>query len=125
MTLETPEFIRRFLLHVLPPGFHRIRHYGLFANGGRTRNLARARELLAVEAPQDDDGAKDDGAKNDGAKDEGTEDDGAQTLSHPCPRCGGPMIVIETFKVGYTPSDYAARAPPKPGKGGRPKGERR
>ena len=51
MTLDTDEFIRRFLLHVLPGGFHRIRHYGLFANGGRAENIARARELLNVPAP--------------------------------------------------------------------------
>jgi hypothetical protein len=48
MTLSTDEFMRRFLLHVLPSGFHRIRHYGLIANGGRRENLARARELLNV-----------------------------------------------------------------------------
>ena len=48
MTLTTDEFIRRFLLHVLPSGFHRIRHYGLLANGGRREHLARARELLHV-----------------------------------------------------------------------------
>ena len=48
MTLPTHEFIRRFLMHVLPKGFHRIRHYGLFANGNRAANIARARELLAV-----------------------------------------------------------------------------
>lgn len=46
MTLKTDEFMRRFLLHVLPSGFHRIRHYGLIANTGRRENLARARELL-------------------------------------------------------------------------------
>jgi hypothetical protein len=48
MTLPTGEFIRRFLTHVLPKGLHRIRHYGLFANGHRAANIARARELLAV-----------------------------------------------------------------------------
>src|SRR6185436_19697621 len=48
MTLSPHEFIRRFLMHVLPKGFHRIRHYGLFANGNRAANIARARELLAV-----------------------------------------------------------------------------
>ena len=48
MTLGTDEFMRRFLLHVLPSGFHRIRHYGLIANTGRRENLARARELLHV-----------------------------------------------------------------------------
>jgi Putative transposase len=52
MTLETHEFIRRFLIHVLPKGFHRIRHYGLFANGARAETIARARELLAVAAPE-------------------------------------------------------------------------
>jgi hypothetical protein len=51
MTLATDEFIRRFLIHVLPQGFHRIRHYGLFANGGRSENLARARQLLQVPPP--------------------------------------------------------------------------
>ena len=51
MTLATGEFIRRFLMHVLPKGFHRIRHYGLFANGNRAENIARARELLAMPAP--------------------------------------------------------------------------
>ena len=52
MTLATDEFIRRFLIHVLPTGFHRIRHYGLFASGNRADNIARARELLAVPTPQ-------------------------------------------------------------------------
>jgi hypothetical protein len=48
MTLDPFEFIRRFLIHVLPKGFHRIRHYGLFANGNRTKNITRARQLLSV-----------------------------------------------------------------------------
>src|SRR6266403_1102463 len=52
MTLASDEFIRRFLIHVLPGGFHRIRHYGLLANGGRAENIARARELLAVSPTQ-------------------------------------------------------------------------
>ena len=52
MTLATDEFIRRFLIHVLPHGFHRIRHYGLFASGTRANNIARARELLAVAKPE-------------------------------------------------------------------------
>ena len=50
MTLAIDEFIRRFLIHVLPGGFHRIRHYGLFANGGRADNIAQARRLLNVKA---------------------------------------------------------------------------
>lgn len=51
MTLNADEFIRRFLLHVLPKGFHRIRHYGLLASGGRKNNIARARQLLGVPSP--------------------------------------------------------------------------
>jgi hypothetical protein len=51
MTLDPGEFIRRFLLHVLPKGFHRIRHYGLLASAGRAANIARARELLAAPSP--------------------------------------------------------------------------
>ena len=90
MTLHAHEFIRRFLIHVLPHGFHRIRHYGLFANGGRADNLARARELLDAPTPlQEPDGEEGD----------------TQTLV--CPSCGGPMIVIETFEPGARP-----RAPP-------------
>jgi hypothetical protein len=51
MTLHPHEFIRRFLTHVLPKGFHRIRHYGLFASNNRTTNIARARELLGAPPP--------------------------------------------------------------------------
>src|SRR5438552_11370670 len=91
MTLPAHEFIRRFLIHVLPGGFHRIRHYGLFANGSRADNIAQARELLAVPTPR----TVDDPAGADTAEPE--------TLSHPCPCCGGRMIVIETFERGSTP----------------------
>ena len=48
MTLDAAEFIRRFLLHVLPSGFHRIRHYGLFAGAVRAHNIERVRQLLAA-----------------------------------------------------------------------------
>ena len=98
MTLGTPEFIRRFLIHVLPGGFHRIRHYGLFANGGRVRNIARARELLDM--PITETTAKTDDRKDD----EATE---PTPPTRPCPCCGGRMIVIETFERGHQP-----RAPP-------------
>jgi hypothetical protein len=100
MTLATDEFIRRFLIHVLPSGFHRIRHYGLFANGGRAENLARARELLQVPAPHDQPEA------------DSQVDDRGETLKQPCPSCGGPMIIIQTFEPGTTPWDHAPRAPP-------------
>jgi hypothetical protein len=92
MTLAVDEFIRRFLLHVLPDGFHRIRHYGLFANGGRAENIARARQLLNAPAMQRETGDAD-----------STHDGEPQELSHPCPCCGGRMIIIETFERGSAP----------------------
>ncbi len=100
MTLATHEFIRRFLIHVLPQGFHRIRHYGLFANGGRAQNLALARRLLAMPAPE----ATTDDAENDAENDNDAE---PPALAQPCPHCGGRMIVIESFDRGGAP-----RAPP-------------
>lgn len=81
MTLATDEFIRRFLLHVLPRGFHRIRHYGLLAGGSRKDCLALARQLLATAPP----------VKNDPSAEPGD-------FRPPCPRCGGRMIVIEVFE---------------------------
>ena len=89
MTLPVPEFIRRFLLHVLPSGFHCIRHYGLFASGARAQNIAQARRLLAKAArPRQDAAAHHPG------------DDAPPTSSPPCPCCGGRMIIIETFERG-------------------------
>jgi hypothetical protein len=92
MTLASGEFIRRFLIHVLPSGFHRIRHYGLFASAARAENIARARQLLAVPKPQNENAAA-------GAADSNE----PQTPSHPCPCCGGRMIIIETFERGCSP----------------------
>jgi hypothetical protein len=92
MTLAADEFIRRFLIHVLPSGFHRIRHYGLFASGSRAENLARARELLGV-APSESETAD---ASN-------SADNEPSALSPPCPCCGGRMVVIETFQRGAAP----------------------
>ena len=86
MTLATDEFIRRFLVHVLPKGLHRIRHYGLFAKSSRTDNVARARELLAV-------------AKSEGQSTAADVDPSKPT----CPCCGGRMIIIEVFERGATP----------------------
>jgi hypothetical protein len=93
MTLEPGEFIRRFLLHVLPKGFHRIRHYGLLASAGRKANIARARDLLAAPQPEAEGNGSDDAAPTD--------------WRPPCPCCGGRMIIIETFERGGN-----ARAPP-------------
>jgi Putative transposase/Transposase zinc-binding domain len=93
MTLATHEFIRRFLIHVLPKGLHRIRHYGLFANGARAETIARARALLAIAAPETDNTA--------------TTEPAPKALAHPCPCCGGRMIIIETFEAGTMP-----RTPP-------------
>jgi hypothetical protein len=84
MTLATAEFIRRFLIHVLPSGFHRIRHYGLLASGTRTDNIAKARRLLDLPAEQHE--AGDDSRAEDAE------------LSHTCPCCGGRMVIIETFQ---------------------------
>ena len=101
MTLPTYEFIRRFLSHVLPKGFHRIRHYGMLANANRTANLARARQLLAMPAPVADDDQTLDQASEPSAS------------TYPCPACGGPMAIIETFEPGATPRHPRQRAPPQ------------
>ena len=93
MTLATNEFIRRFLIHVLPTGFHRVRSYGLLANGARSENIARARELLNSPAPQNH-------------ADDAANADEPQTLSQPCPHCGGRMIIIETFEPGCSPRTH-------------------
>lgn len=90
MTLSANEFIRRFLLHVLPSGFHRIRHYGLLAASARKASLERIRTLLSVTpAPEPD-----------------SPDQTADVLP-PCPCCGGHMLVVEVFERGHQP-----RAPP-------------
>ena len=91
MTLATAEFIRRFLIHVLPRGFHRIRHYGLLANGQRAANVAKARELLAVPAPVVE------------PPPAAAEGDIQPVHARPCPRCGGQMIVIEVFDAWCEP----------------------
>ena len=92
MTLATNEFIRRFLIHVLPKGLHRIRHYGLLAKANCAANIARARQLLA--APFS---AKEPQPSAAIATDE------QRVLPCPCPCCGGRMIIIETFARGCEP----------------------
>ena len=94
MTLAAGEFMRRFLLHVLPSGFHRIRHYGLLANAGRREHLAHARELLHV-APNTA---------------EPLSPDAPVVVTTPtfiCPHCGAAMIIVETFACAEP-----IRAPP-------------
>ncbi len=90
MTLKAHEFIRRFLMHVLPRGQHRIRHYGFLGNGGRAANIARIRELLAAPAPALDTEAADTA-------------DGPRVLALPCPCCGGRLIIVEAFGPGGAP----------------------
>ena len=93
MTLQAHEFIRRFLMHVLPKGQHRIRHYGFFGNGNRAANIARIRQLLAAPAPTSDTGATD----------TANTADGPRILALPCPCCGGRLIIIEAFGPGGAP----------------------
>ncbi len=95
MRLETGEFIRRFLIHVLPNGFHRIRHYGFLASAKRKANIATIRAMIGA-APQP-------------SEPEDAEASAPLTLRQPCPDCGGQMRIIETFRRGQRPT---TRAPP-------------
>ena len=90
MTLATDEFIRRFMLHILPKGLHRIRHYGLFASASRAANIARLRELLGAIPPTEKAGTP-------------SQDQPAETVVPPCPCCEGRMIIIEFFERGTLP----------------------
>jgi hypothetical protein len=105
MTLAPDEFIRRFLLHVLPKGFHRIRHYGLLASATCKTNIARARELIAAPLPVMDHPPveHDDAGLTAGV---------AADHRPPCPCCGGRMIIVETFERCGAP-----RGPPSPNAG--------
>ena len=94
MTVAPAEFIRRFMLHVLPRGFHRIRHYGLLARGRtKVETLARARELIAVAAPVKP--TKKQQADQSAAR--------IEKPGHPCRCCGSSMIIFEMFQAGSTP----------------------
>ncbi|MDG2258439.1 MAG: IS91 family transposase [Paracoccaceae bacterium] len=98
MRLPTDEFIRRFLIHVLPSGFHRIRHTGFLANGIRRDRIAKIRLLLNAEPEPDQ------------TPDEATSAECDDKPAHqPCPKCGGAMVVVEAFLRGQTPK---SRAPP-------------
>ncbi len=96
MRLDTHEFIRRFLMHVLPSGFHRIRHYGLLTSAAHKNNIAKIRTLLDAQEPEPEDAI--------------TAEIIPLTLREPCPECGGTMRIIETFRRGEVPR---ARAPPR------------
>ena len=96
MRLATGEFIRRFLIHVLPDGFHRIRHYGLLASATRKANIAKVRALLGAEPVKNEDPP--------------TAEIIPLTLREPCSDCGGQMRIIETFRRGQKPQ---TRAPPR------------
>ena len=98
MTLSTDEFIRRFLIHVLPRGFHRIRHYGFLANARRVENITHARELLSVPLPQ--------------LVDEAASDDEPPVSTYICRSCEAPMIIIQTFAPVRLPRINPPRAPP-------------
>jgi hypothetical protein len=88
MTLSTDEFIRRFMLHILPKGFHRIRHYGLFASTVRAASVARLRELLGSTLPDEA---------------SPSQDQPQETVLPPCSFCGGRMTIIELFERGTLP----------------------
>jgi hypothetical protein len=100
MTLGAHEFIRRFLIHVLPAGFHRIRHYGLFANGCRKKNLTLIRQLL--QAPVAEPGGEENKTER-------------KDVEYQCPACGGSMSIIESFEAGQQPQTPQSRAPPLEG----------
>jgi hypothetical protein len=98
MRLATPEFIRRFLIHVLPDGFHRIRHYGMLASSTRKANITKIRALLCVQRPEQ------------AVASEPEAEIIPLTLREPCPCCGGPMRIVEIFRRGQKPM---SRAPPR------------
>ncbi len=102
MTLDTHEFIRRFLMHVLPPRFHRIRYYGFLTSQTRARNIARIRELLAVPL-----------IPIDAIKAANAKPEEPKAPEHPCPCCGSRMRIIETFLRGQQPKHRATPVAPK------------
>jgi hypothetical protein len=106
MTLNVDEFMRRFLLHVLPSGFHRIRHYGLLSNGSRKASLARSRELLDALREASDIAIPSPGTEHTHVEHEGI----ALKLTFTCRHCGAAMIIVQTFARGQP-----IRAPPHQG----------
>jgi Putative transposase len=99
MTLAPGEFIRRVLLHVLPKGFHRIRHTGFLASSGKAENIAKARALLGVAKPEP-------------PSIDAMEHAATTAPTRTCPCCGGAMHIIETFERGETPRHRAEPSRP-------------
>jgi hypothetical protein len=98
MTLAPGEFMRRFLLHVLPKGFHRIRHYGLLASSStKAATLARARKLIAAAGPSTLESRQPEPPPVDASG------RSIEPIAHPCPCCGAAMVIVETFEAGATP----------------------
>ena len=108
MTLDTHEFIRRFLMHVLPSGFHRIRYHGFLTCQTRAKNIERIRQPLAVPLiPLDD-------IKAASAKiSTSAQPEEPKAPEHPCPCCGSNMRIIETFLRGQQPKHKPTPVPPK------------
>jgi Putative transposase len=104
MLLDAAEFIRRFLLHVLPSGFHRIRHYGFLASPKRAAAILRLRELIAARQ------RKAQSSRDVGAGDKAADPELAKTQasSNICPCCGGRMRLVETFARGAHPRNFNA-----------------
>jgi hypothetical protein len=101
MTLTPHEFIRRFLLHVLPDGFHRIRHYGLLASGRRAGIIAGIRQIIAAPIPAA-------APKEHGVDGRAETDELPDDHRPPCPCCGGRMILVERFAPGTAPRTIVA-----------------
>jgi hypothetical protein len=106
MTLAADEFIRRFLLHVLPSGFHRIRHYGFLASPGRAATIGRLRDLIAASNATARPRAETDASR----ATTGPEPAVTEAASRICPCCGGRMRIIETFDRGAHPRSFTAES---------------
>ena len=106
MTLDASEFTRRFLLHVLPSGFHRIRHYGFLAGPGRAATIGRLRDLIAASNATARPRPETDASAATTAPEPAT----TQDMARICPCCGGRMRIIETFDRGARPRSFTAES---------------
>lgn len=101
MTMTAHEFIRRYLLHVLPDGFHRIRHYGLLASSRRADTIARIRQIIAAATPAATMADRE-------AEIPAEQSETVDKRRPPCPCCGGRMILVERFAPGTAPRTILA-----------------